>query len=148
MIHKRRLFTPGPTPLHPEVQQALARPIVHHRTDEFRALVKQSVAGLKLFLRTSDDVLLLACSGTGAMEAALVNLLSPGDSMLALVAGSFGERWASIGAAHGMQVAKLETPWGEAVSPEAVATALDRDPKIRTVFCQFSESSTGARHDV
>jgi aspartate aminotransferase-like enzyme len=148
MITKQRLFTPGPTPLSPEVQAALGRPILHHRTDEFRALFRRCCAGLKSFLKTSDDVLLLASSGTGAMEAALVNVLSPGDVMLALSAGSFGERWAALGRAHGMDVRLLEAPWGEAVPPEAVATALAREPAIRAVFVQLSESSTGARHDV
>ena len=108
MIPKQRLFTPGPTPLSPDVQAALARPIVHHRTDEFRAVFKQSIAGLQSFLKTSDEVLLLSCSGSGAMEAALVNTLSPGDAMLALVAGNFGERWAALGRAHGMDVRTLE----------------------------------------
>lgn len=148
MIKKQRLFTPGPAPLHPAVQEALARPIVHHRTDEFRRIFKDCVTGLKGFLKTQDDVVILAASGTGAMEAALVNLLSPGDPMLALVAGNFGERWAAIGKAHGMDVRVLEAPWGEAVPPEAVVAALDRDPSIRAVFVQLSESSTGVRHDV
>lgn len=148
MIKKQRLFTPGPTPLHPAVQEALARPILHHRTDEFRAAFASSIAGLKRFLKTPDDVLVLACSGTGAMEAAVVNTLSPGDAMLALVAGNFGERWASLGRAHGMDVRVLEAAPGEAVAPEAVASALERDPRIRAVFVQLSESSTGAAHDV
>jgi aspartate aminotransferase-like enzyme len=82
------------------------------------------------------------------MEAALVNVLSPGDAMLALVAGNFGERWAAIGRAHGMHVRVLEAPWGEAVAPEAVARVLEAQPEIRAVFCQLSESSTGAAHDV
>jgi aspartate aminotransferase-like enzyme len=148
MIQKQRLFTPGPTPLSPAVQEALSRPIVHHRTDEFRALFRESAAGLKRFLKTEEDVLILACSGTGAMEAALVNVLSPGDLMLALVAGSFGERWAGLGRAHGMEVRVLEAPAGEAVTPDAVVQALDREPAIRAVFVQFSESSTGVWHDV
>lgn len=148
MLRKQRLFTPGPTPLHPAVQEALARPILHHRTDEFRAIFKECTEGLKSFLKTSDDVLVLSCSGTGAMEAALVNVLSPGEAMLALVAGNFGQRWADIGKAYGMDVRVLEAKWGEAVSPEAVAAALDRDPAIRAVFVQLSESSTGAAHDV
>jgi aspartate aminotransferase-like enzyme len=148
MITKRRLFTPGPTPLHPAVQEALARPIVHHRTDEFRAVFKECRDGLKRFLHTSGDVLVLAASGTGGMEAALTNVLSPGDAMLALVAGNFGERWAAIGRAYGMDVRRLEAPWGEAVPPERVADALDRDPSVRAVFVQLSESSTGAAHDV
>jgi len=148
MLKKSRLFTPGPTPLQPAVQEALARPIVHHRTDEFRAVLKECATGLKRFLKTDDDVLVLACSGTGGMEAALVNVLSPGDAMLALVAGNFGERWAAIGRAHGMAVTTLEAEWGEAVPAARVAEVLDRDPRIRAVFVQLSESSTGAAHDV
>lgn len=148
MIRKHRLFTPGPTALHPAVQEAAGRPIVHHRTEEFREVFRQCALGLKRFLKTADDVLILACSGTGAMEAALVNVLSPGDAMLALVAGAFGERWADIGRAHGMAVHALTAGWGEAVPPERVAEALDRDPKVRAVFVQHSESSTGARHDI
>jgi aspartate aminotransferase-like enzyme len=148
MLKKPRLFTPGPTALHPDVQSALARPIVHHRTDEFRALLKECIAGLKAFFRTEDDVLVLASSGTGAMEAAVVNVLSPGDKMLALVAGNFGERWEKLGKAYGMNVITLSAPWGEAVSPEQAAAALEKDPDIKAVFCQLSESSTGACHDV
>jgi aspartate aminotransferase-like enzyme len=148
LIAKRRLFTPGPTPLHPAVQEALARPILHHRTDEFRAVMKGCREGLARFLKTSGDVLVLAASGSGGMEAALANVLSPGDAMLALVAGNFGERWANIGRAYGMDVRALEAPWGEAVPAESVAQALERDPRIRAVFVQLSESSTGAAHDV
>jgi aspartate aminotransferase-like enzyme len=148
VIRKERLFTPGPTALHPEVLQALARPIIHHRTDEFRSMLKSCSQGLKDFFRTSDDVLVLASSGTGAMEAAVVNLLSPGDKMLACVAGNFGERWAKLGEAHGMKVQVLEAGWGEAVSPEAVEKALQQDPGIRGVFVQLNESSTGAAHNV
>jgi aspartate aminotransferase-like enzyme len=148
MLRKTRLFTPGPTPLQPAVQEALARPILHHRTDEFREIFTGCTVGLRRFLKTSHDVLILACSGTGAMEAALVNVLSPGDAMLALVAGNFGERWAALGRAHGMEVRTLEAPPGEAVAPARVAEALERDPAVRAVFVQLSESSTGVRHDV
>lgn len=148
MISKPRLFTPGPTPLHPIVQEALARPILHHRTDEFRAVFKDSVEGLKAFLKTRDDVLILSCSGTGGMEAAVVNTIAPGETMLALVAGSFGERWAAIGKAYGADVKVVEAKWGDAVPPEEVKKALDADPGIRAVFVQFSESSTGAAHNI
>jgi len=148
MIQKTRLFTPGPTPLSPAVQEALGRPILHHRTDEFRAILRECLAGLQRFLKTDDEVLILSSSGTGAMEAALVNVLSPQDPMLALVAGNFGERWASIGRAHGMDVRTLEAPWGEAVSAASVEASLRGDPSIRAVFVQLSESSTGARHDI
>jgi aspartate aminotransferase-like enzyme len=148
MLRKQRLFTPGPTPLNPAVQEALSRPILHHRTDEFRGVLKDCITGLKAFFKTSDDVLVLAASGTGAMEAAVVNVLSPGEAMVALVAGNFGERWANIGKAYGMDVRVLEASWGEAVPPDAVAAALDKDPQIRAVFVQLSESSTGVRHDI
>jgi aspartate aminotransferase-like enzyme len=148
MIKKQRLFTPSPTPFDPAVQEAMARPILHHRTDEFRAAFADSVAGLKKFLKTSDDLVILSCSGTGGMEAAVLNVLSPGDAMLALVAGNFGERWAAIGRADGMDVRTLEAAPGDVVAPEAVASALAADPKIRAVFVQLSESSTGAAHDV
>lgn len=148
MLKKQRLFTPGPTPLQPAVQEALGRSVLHHRTDEFRTLFRECRGGLQRFLRTQDDVLILTCSGTGAMEAALVNILSPGDVMLALVAGHFGERWAAMGKAHGMDVRTLGAAWGEAVSPDDVAKALDGDPRVRGVFLQLSESSTGACHDV
>jgi aspartate aminotransferase-like enzyme len=126
----------------------MARPIPHHRTDEFRATFKECVVGLKSFLKTEDDVLILACSGTGGMEAALVNVLSPGDRMLALVAGNFGERWANLGKAYAMDVQVLKAAWGEAVAPAEVERALDADRSIRAVFVQLNESSTGARHDV
>jgi aspartate aminotransferase-like enzyme len=148
VITKRRLFTPGPTPLHPVVQEALARPILHHRTDEFRAVMKGCRDGLQRFLKTASDVVVLAASGTGGMEAGLTNVLAPGDAMLALVAGNFGERWAAIGRAYGMDVRVIEAGWGEAVPADAVAAALDRDRGIRAVFVQLSESSTGAAHDV
>jgi aspartate aminotransferase-like enzyme len=148
MIRKPRLFTPGPTALHPGVLEAMARPIPHHRTDEFRAIFKECIVGLKSFLKTEDEVLVLACSGTGGMEAALANVLDPGDRMIALVAGNFGERWEKIGKAYGMNVQVLKAAWGEAVAPEEVARALDADPKVKAVFVQFSESSTGAKHDI
>ena len=148
MIPKTRLFTPGPTPLSPVVLQAMGRNIPHHRTDEFRGIFRGAREGLQRFLKTSQDVLILSCSGSGGMEAALVNTLSTGDTMLALVAGNFGERWANIGKAHGMDVRTLEAEWGTAVKPEAVGAALDANPKIRGVYVQHNESSTGVKHDI
>lgn len=148
MLNKERLFTPGPTPLHPRVQEALGRTIPHHRSDEFRSVFKECRAGLQAFLKTTSDVLILCCSGTGGMEAAVVNAVAPGERMLALVAGHFGRRFVEIGKAHGIEVSSLEAPWGEAVAPQAVAAALDRDPGLRAVAVQLSESSTGACHDV
>ena len=148
MIPKTRLFTPGPTPLSPVVLQAMGRNIPHHRTDEFRAIFKGAREGLQRFMKTSQDVLILSCSGSGGMEAALVNVLSTGDTLLALVAGNFGERWVNIGKAHGMDVQILAAEWGTAVKPEALKAALDANPKIRGVFVQHNESSTGVKHDI
>ena len=148
MIPKTRLFTPGPTPLSPVVLQAMGKNIPHHRTDEFRAIFKGAREGLQRFFKTTQDVLILSCSGSGGMEAALVNTLSTGDTMLALVAGNFGERWANIGKAYGMDVQIIEAEWGTAVKPEAVKAALGANPKIRGVFVQHNESSTGVKHDI
>jgi aspartate aminotransferase-like enzyme len=145
---KARLFTPGPTPLSPRVREALGRDIPHHRSEEFKAVFRECRAGLQRFLKTGGETLILASSGSGAMEAAVVNVLSPGERMLACVAGSFGQRWVDIGRAHGREVKILAAPWGEAVPPDAVRAALDDDAAIRAVFVQHSESSTGVRHDV
>jgi aspartate aminotransferase-like enzyme len=147
MIRKPRLFTPGPTALQPAVQEALSRPLLHHRSDEFRSLVRRSAAGLQAFVKTTSEVLILTCSGSGAMEAAVVNTVAPGERMAACVAGKFGDRWARIGRAHGLDVETLAVPWGEVVEPEALESAL-RERPAKVVFVQLSESSTGAAHDV
>jgi aspartate aminotransferase-like enzyme len=147
MIRKPRLFTPGPTALQPAVQEALARPLLHHRSDEFRSLVRRSAAGLQQFVKTTSEVLILTCSGSGAMEAAVVNTVGPGDRMLACVAGKFGDRWVRLGRAHGLDVVPLSVPWGEVVDAGALDAALRQGPAT-VVFVQLSESSTGAVHDV
>ncbi len=104
MIRKTRLFTPGPTPLLPAAQFAMAAADIHHRTPEFRALFQKVLAQLKVFVGTKNDVLLLSSSGTGAMEASVSNLTSPGDQVLVLTAGKFGERWVDLANAFGCQV--------------------------------------------
>jgi len=148
LLRKPRLFTPGPTPLHPRVTEALGRAIPHHRSEEFRLLFRECLSGLKAFLKTSGEVLILSASGSGGMEAAIVNTIAPGEKLLALVAGHFGRRFADIARAHGVVVEELGAPWGEAIAPESVAEALDRDKGLRVVTVQLSESSTGAAHDV
>lgn len=148
VLKKERLFTPGPTPLSPRVREALSRPTPHHRSDEFRRIFRECRAGLQRFLKSSEDALILSCSGSGGMEAAVVNTVAPGETLLALVAGHFGQRWVEIGKAHGRDVRVIEAAWGEAVAPEDVARTLDREPAIRAVCVQYSESSTGIRHDV
>jgi aspartate aminotransferase-like enzyme len=146
MILKTRLFTPGPTPLLPAAQFAMAAADIHHRTPEFRALYERVLAQLKVFVGTKNDVLLLASSGTGAMEASVSNLTSPGDRVLVLSAGKFGERWDSLAKAFGCQVDLVTVPYGETFSLDAIKKAIRSD--TRAVFVQATESSTGARHDI
>ena len=146
MIRKTRLFTPGPTPLLPAAQFAMAAADIHHRTPEFRALYERVLAQLKVFVGTKNDVLLLASSGTGAMEASVSNLTSPGDRVLVLSAGKFGERWESLAKAFGCQVDLVSAPYGDTISLDEVKKALH--PDTRAVYVQATESSTGIRHDV
>src|SRR4051812_43948690 len=146
MIRKTRLFTPGPTPLLPAAQFAIAAADMHHRTPEFRALFQKVLAQLKTFVGTNNDVLLLSCSGTGAMEASISNLTSPGDKVLVLTAGKFGERWRDLAKAYGCVAEVLSVPYGETFSMEQIRQKLT--PDVRCVYLQATESSTGARHDV
>ncbi|HEY1159716.1 MAG TPA: alanine--glyoxylate aminotransferase family protein [Terracidiphilus sp.] len=146
MIRKTRLFTPGPTPLLPAAQFAMAAADIHHRTPEFRALFQRVLAQLKVFVGTRNDVLLLSSSGTGAMEASVSNLTSPGDRVLVLSAGKFGERWADLTKAFGCQVDLVKAPYGQTFDLEAVRAALKEDTKA--VYMQATETSTAVRHDV
>src|SRR5437763_2639498 len=146
MLKKVRLFTPGPTPLLPAAQLAMAAADIHHRTPEFRALYQRVLAQLKGFVGTKNDVILIASSGTGAMEAAVSNLTSPGDRVLVLTAGKFGERWVSLAKAFGCQVETVSAPYGETFSLDEVRAKLK--PDMKAVFMQATETSMGARHCV
>jgi len=146
MIRKTRLFTPGPTPLLPAAQFAMAAADIHHRTAEFRALYQRVLDQLKTFVGTKNDVLLLASSGTGAMEASVSNLTSPGDRVLVLSAGKFGERWVALCNAFGCAVDVVKAPYGQTFSLDEVRKALKIE--TRAVYMQATESSTGVRHDV
>ncbi len=146
MLRKNRLFTPGPTPLLPAAQTAMASFTAHHRTADFRALYQRVLTDMKSFIGTKNDVLVLACSGTGVMEASVSNLTSPGDKVLVLTAGKFGERWTGLAKAFGCNVDVLAMPYGTTFSLEDIRAKLT--PEIRAVFVQATESSTGARHDV
>jgi aspartate aminotransferase-like enzyme len=146
MIRKTRLFTPGPTPLLPAAQFAMAAADIHHRTAEFRALYLKVLRDLKTFVGTTNDVILLASSGTGAMEASVSNLTSPGDRVLVLTAGKFGERWVSLAKAFGCDVDVVSAPYGQTFDLEEVRKALKIE--TRAVFMQATETSTGVRHDV
>ncbi len=146
MLRKNRLFTPGPTPLLPAAQTAMAFFTAHHRTADFRALFQRVLADMKEFVGTANDVLVLACSGTGVMEASVSNLTSPGDKVLVLTAGKFGERWQGLAKAFGCKVDLLSVPYGGTFSLDEIRARLT--PDVRAVFVQATESSTGARHDV
>ena len=121
---------------------------MHHRTDEFRAVYKAVLADLKELMGTSNDVLVLVASGTGAMEASVTNCFSPGDRVIVCSAGKFGERWGEMTKAYGLNVTMIEEPYGSFVKPEALERALAANPDVKGVFVQASETSTGAAHDV
>src|SRR6266852_5441637 len=146
MLRKNRLFTPGPTPILPAAQTAMASFAMHHRTAEFRALYARVLADMKEFIGTRNDVLVLASSGTGVMEGSVSNLTSPGDKVLVLTAGKFGERWRDLAKAFGCVVEVISAPYGETLSLDEVRSKLTSD--VRVVYVQATESSTGARHDV
>ncbi|HTZ96009.1 MAG TPA: alanine--glyoxylate aminotransferase family protein [Terriglobales bacterium] len=146
MLRKNRLFTPGPTPLLPAAQTAMASFAMHHRTADFRALFSRVLEDLKEFIGTKNDVLVLASSGTGVMEGSITNLTSPGDKVLVLTAGKFGERWRDLAKAFGCVVELVSAPYGETVSLDEIRGKLS--PEIRAVYVQATESSTGARHDI
>ncbi|MBI3030668.1 MAG: alanine--glyoxylate aminotransferase family protein [Candidatus Rokubacteria bacterium] len=147
-MKKYYLMAPGPTPVPDQVLLAMARPIIHHRTPEYEALFAQVREGLKWLVQTTQETIILAASGTGAMEAAVANTLSPGDKALVVRAGKFGERWGEICKAYGVEVVALEAPFGHTVPPDRLADALKKTPGIRAVLCQHSETSTGVLHDV
>jgi len=146
MLLKNRLFTPGPTPLLPAAQTAMAAFSAHHRTADFKALFTRVLADMKDFIGTGNDVLVLAASGTGVMEGSVSNLTSPGDKVLVLTAGKFGERWRDLTKAFGCSIDLIEKPYGDTFSLDEVRETLT--PETRAVYMQATESSTGARHDV
>jgi aspartate aminotransferase-like enzyme len=146
MLRKTRLFTPGPTPILPAAQTAMASFGMHHRTAEFRALYSKFLADLKVFVGTKNDVMVLASSGTGAMEAAVSNLTSPGDRVIVVTAGKFGERWTGLAKAYGCNVDVVDAPYGKTVKAVDVRARITSDTRV--VYMQATESSTGARHDV
>jgi aspartate aminotransferase-like enzyme len=146
-MNKRYLFTPGPTPVPPEVLAATAEPIVHHRGPDFRAVYERSLARLRDVFRTDGDVLLFTSSGTGAMESAVANLGEPGDRVAVVSAGSFGERWVKICELHGLDVQRIAYEWGEAPVADEVGAAV-AEGGAEVVFCTHSETSTGVVADI
>lgn len=145
---KKRLLTPGPTPVPEETLLELARPVFFHRSPEFRQILAEVLDDLKYVFRTSQPVVPLTSSGTGGLEAAIANCLPPGTKAICLIAGRFGERWRNIAKAFGVEVVSVTVPYGESVQPEQLARALADHPDARAVCSTLSETSTGARHDI
>ena len=147
-MQKRYLLTPGPTQVPPEVLLRMSQPIIHHRSPEFSRLFAEVQTGLRWLFQTGQDVLILAASGTGAMEAAVFNTCSAGDSVLVINGGKFGQRWLKICQAAGLAVIEIQVEWGRAVAVEAVARVLAQHPEVRAVLVQASETSTTVLHPV
>lgn len=147
-IKKQRLLTPGPTPLLPKALHAMMGSDIHHRTEDFRKLYKQVISSLKEVMGTQNDTVVLVSSGSGGLEASVSNFLSPGDHVLVLSAGKFGERFVGISKAWGVKATVLEVAYGQAVSPAEVEKALKENSDIKAVLFQASETSTGSIHDV
>jgi serine---pyruvate transaminase len=147
MIVKRYLFTPGPTPVPPEVLAATAEPIVHHRGLDFRAIYERSLERLAAVYRTESPVLLFSASGTGAMESAVANLTAAGDRACVVVAGAFGERWVKMCTSYGLDVQRIDYAWGEIPDPAEIGAAV-AESGAGLLFCTQSETSTGVVADV
>jgi len=145
---KKYLLIPGPTPIPPRVIKAMTQPIIGHRSPEYGEIFKGVVENLKYVFQTENDILVFSSSGTGGMEASIVNLLSPGDKAIALASGAFGERFVKILASFGVEVIPLRCEWGEVIDPQLVAKELDRNRDIRAVFATLVETSAGVVNDI
>jgi aspartate aminotransferase-like enzyme len=148
MRRKERLFTPGPTPIPPEVSLAMAAPMTHHRQAAFEKIYASVSERLKTVFQTASPVVMLAGSGTSAMEGAVVNTLSAGDRAISVNGGKFGERWGNIGKAYGVDLHVIDVEWGRAVDPAQIQEALEARPDTKAVFTTLNETSTTVRTDV
>jgi aspartate aminotransferase-like enzyme len=147
-MKKEYLFTPGPTPLPPQVRQAMARQIIHHRTPAYRKVFQEVSELLKVIFKTKNEVLTFTSSGTGAMEASVVNLLSPGDKAVVVRGGKFGERFWEICQAYNIDTVNIDVEWGKAVNPDLIAEILKSDREISAIFTTLCETSTGVVNDI
>jgi aspartate aminotransferase-like enzyme len=147
-MSRAKLFTPGPTAVPPEVLETQARQLIHHRTDDFRSAHREIIEILRYVLNTDNPLVVLSSSGTGAMEASLVNLTQPGDRILVTVNGKFSERWVQLAGAYGVETHTVESNWGDPVTPEEVEKAFEEHTGIDVMFTTHSETSTGVLQDV
>ena len=143
MTFSTQLRIPGPTPLPERVVRSMNRPMIDHRGPEFAAILAEITAGARRVFKTENDLLLLTSSGTGGLESAVANLVSPGDEVIAALCGNFGERFAALAAAYGADVVRLEFEWGQPVDPDDLAVVLQRHPKAQVVLLTHNETSTG-----
>ena len=143
MTFQTQLRIPGPTPLPERVVRSMNRPMIDHRGPEFAAILAEITAGAKRVFKTKNDLLLLTSSGTGGLESAVANLVSPGDEVVAALCGNFGERFAALAAAYGANVVRLEFEWGQPVDPDDLKVVLQRHPKAQVVLLTHNETSTG-----
>lgn len=148
MIKKDYLLSPGPTPLPPSVLSAAAEPIIHHRTPEFSNIYRRVTEGLRYIFQTENEVFIMASSGTGAMEAAVVNTLSPGDKIISIDCGKFGARWGKIARAYGADVFEIKLEWGNGLSKDRLEEELSANPETKAVFATLAATSTGTLYDV
>ncbi len=148
MIKKYYLLSPGPTPVPEEVLAAAANPIIHHRTPEFSGIFMEVTEGLKYVFGTEQDVFVLTSSGTGAMEAAVINTLSPGDKVIILSGGKFGERWGQICRSYGVDIREVSIEWGEPFTKDQLTDELKANPETKAVFATLSETSSGTVYDI
>jgi aspartate aminotransferase-like enzyme len=147
-MKKHYLFAPGPTPVPPNVLQEMSRSMIHHRTPEFEEILEQVINDLKYVFQTQNDVIVLASTGTGGMEAAVSNFLSTGDKVIVVRSGKFGERWTELCECYGVHPENIDVEWGKAVDPEIIAKMLKNDNAFRAVYLQACETSTGVTHDI
>ncbi|HCV43580.1 MAG TPA: aminotransferase [Bacteroidetes bacterium] len=145
---KKRLFTPGPTPVPETVMLRMAEPIIHHRNPEFAEVMKRVNRNLKYVFQTEQPVLTLTCSGTGGVESTFVSLFSPGDAIISVNGGKFGERWVKMPQAFGLNVVEVKVPWGTALQPGQLLDVLKKNPGVKAVYLVHSETSTGTATDV
>lgn len=147
-LFKKYLLAPGPTPIPPEVLTAMSMPIIHHRSTDFIPVLESAKKGLQWLFQTKNDVLILCSTGTGGMVGSVNNFFSPNEKVIVINGGKFGERWTKICQAHELRVQEIKVEWGYTVKPEMVEEALKKDPEIKGVFVQASETSTGVYHDI
>jgi serine---pyruvate transaminase len=147
-MKKKYIMAPGPTEVPPDVIAEAAKPVMHHRTPQFRKILTEVLDNMKYVLGTTRSVYLMSASGTGAMEAAMANLVAPGDKVIVGSIGAFGDRWENLAKAYGANIVKIAPEWGNALNPSEVKKTLDANPDAVALFIQLNETSTGVYNDV